>query len=105
MPRNRTSDDVDHVIADPKASNPARKPPPEPWPLPDYKPMQIKQPFRMGVHNLPAHVSIDNPYVTFSLFFDYSILRTLAKHTNKYAALNQPDPAKFPNHRPWKPTA
>ena len=103
MPRSRTSDDVDHVIPDLKPSNAAKTRPPEPWPLPDYEPMHIKQPFRTGVHNLPAHVSVDNPYAIFSLFFDHSILKTLAKHTNKYAELHPSDAAKFPKHRPWTP--
>ena len=49
MPRNRTSDDIDHVIPDPKPSNAAKTRPPEPWPLPNYEPMHIKQPFRRGV--------------------------------------------------------
>ncbi|KAK3174102.1 hypothetical protein OEA41_001346 [Lepraria neglecta] len=46
MPRDRTSDDIDHVIPDPKPSNAAKMRPPDPWPLPDYEPMDIKQPFR-----------------------------------------------------------
>ena len=75
MPRNRTSDDINHVIPDPKPSNAAKTRPPKPWPLLDYEPIHIKQPFRTGVHNLPVHVSVDNPYATLSLVFDHSILR------------------------------
>ena len=104
MPYNSTSDDVDYVVPDPKPSNAVRKPPPAPEPLPDYEPMPIKEPYRTGVHNLPSTVDINDPYAIFSLFFDHSILKTLARHTNKYASLHQPDPAKYPKHRPWKPT-
>lgn len=87
MPRNRQSDDLDHVLPDPQPSSPARKPPPTPWALPEYEPMQIKRSYRNGIYNLPSHVAIDSPYVIFSLFFDYYILRKLAKHTNQYAEL------------------
>ena len=65
--------------------------------------MHIKQPFRSGIYNLPSNVLINSPYAIFSLFFDYSILKTLAKYTNKYASLHLLDPAKFLKHRPWKP--
>ena len=103
MPRNRTSNDVDHVIPDLKPSNATKTRPPEPKTLPTYEPMYIKQPFRSGICNLPSNVLIDSPYVIFSLFFDYSILKTLTKYTNKYASMYQPDSAKFPKYRPWKP--
>ena len=66
--------------------------------------MHIKQPFRTGVHNLPSNVSIDSAFAIFNLFFDSSILKTVTKHTNKYAELHQPDPTEFPGYRPWKPT-
>ena len=66
--------------------------------------MYIEQPFRMGVHNLPAYVSVDDTYTIFNLFFDDSVLKTLAKHTNKYAELYPSDPTEFPGHRPWTPT-
>ena len=83
MPRNRVSDDIDHVIPDPKPSTAAKKPPPAPGRLPDYEPMQIKTPYRTGVHNLPPHVLVESPYEIFSVFFDVYTLQKLAKHTNK----------------------
>ena len=104
MPRNRTSDNIDHVAPDPKPSNAARKPPPALEPLPEYTPTRFKEPYQNGIHNVPTHVSLEDPYAISSLFFDYSILKTLAKHTNKYVELHPPDPTKFPGHRPWTPT-
>ena len=99
MPRNRTSTDLDHVIADPKPTAPAKMRPPELKSLPAYEPMHIKQPFRSGIHILPSHVNIKSPYEIFGLFFDPCILQKLAIHTNKYAEQHQPDPTKFPEHR------
>lgn len=61
--------------------------------------MQIKTPYRNGMHNLPSNVSIESPHEIFSLFFDKKILRILAEHTNKYARLHQPYPTQFPGYR------
>ena len=87
MPRKRTSDDIDHVIPDPKPSNAAKTRPLDPWPLLDYEPIHIKQPFRTGVYNLPSNISIESLFAIFNLFFDTSILETIAEHTKKYVAL------------------
>lgn len=77
---------------------------PKPESLPDYWPMQIKTPYRNGMHNLPSNVSIESPHEIFSLFFDKKILRILAEHTNKYARLHQPYPTQFPGYRPYEDT-
>ena len=65
--------------------------------------MHIKQPFRIGIHNLPSNASIESPFAILNLFYNASILKTITEYTNKYAALYQPNPTEFPNHRPWKP--
>ena len=104
MAHNLNSDDIEHVIQTPSPPTPPERTPQEPWPLPDYEPMHTKQLFRTGVHKLPSNVSISDAFVIFSLFFDHSILKTLAKHTNKYAALYPSDPIKFPDYSAWKPT-
>jgi hypothetical protein len=36
MPRARTSNDIDHVVPDPKPLNTSKNPPPPPKPLPKY---------------------------------------------------------------------
>lgn len=53
MPRNRESDDVDHVPIDPKPSKVSKKPPPTPWPLPEFTPMLIENPLTYGVNIFP----------------------------------------------------
>ena len=100
MPRNRVSNDVDHVVPDPKPSNPPESHPLSPGRCQTYEPTYIEQPFRTGVYSLPSKISIDSPFAIFNLFFNSSIFKTVTKYTNKYAALYQPDPIEFPKHRP-----
>lgn len=90
MPRNRVSTDVDHVASDPRPLNPAKKPPPEPWPKPAYAPIKIQAPYCIGVSQLPSHIDSSSPYDIFSLFFDEECLQILTDHTNKYAELFAP---------------
>ena len=104
MPRNRVSTDVDHVIPDPRPSNPAKKPPPAPWPKPQYAPIQIQQPYSIGAGQLPSYIDPSSPYDVFSLYFDESCLQTLVNHTNKYAELHAPKPEQGRAYRPWQAT-
>ena len=44
MPSNRTSNDIDLVQPtqyNAQQNQPAKNPPPEPWPLPDFTPFQV----------------------------------------------------------------
>ena len=102
MPRNRVSTDADHVVPDPRPSNPAKKPPPPPWPTPYYQPIKIQAPYCIGVSQLPSHINPSSPYDIFSLFFDEECLQTLTDYTNKYAELAAPKQGQF--CRPWYPT-
>ena len=104
MPRNRVSTDADHVVADPRPSNPAKKPPPKPWQKPPYTPLPIKKPYSIGAGQLPSHVDSDSPYAIFSLYFNDSCLQILVNYTNKYAELNTPKQEQGPYCRPWQPT-
>ena len=104
MPRNRVSTDVDHVIPDPRPSNPAKKPPPAPWPKPQYAPIQIQQPYSIGAGQLPSYIDPSSPYDVFSLYFNKSCLQTLVNHTNKYAELHAPKPEQGRAYRPWQAT-
>ena len=100
MPRNRVSTDVDHVIPDPKPLNPAKNPPPKPWPTPQYTPIQIQTPYSIGAGQLPSHIDTTSPYDVFSLYFDEPCLQTLANYTNKYAELYAPRRISEPFCRP-----
>ena len=90
MPRNRVSTDVDHVILDPRPSNATKKPPPKPWPTPQYTPLPIKQLYSIGVGQLPSHINTTSPYDVFSLYFDKSCLQKIVDYTNKYVELYAP---------------
>ncbi len=102
MGRNRTLIDVDHVPTDPKPLKSTRKPPPEPWELPTYTPLPIA-PLTHGHSNLPPHISPDQPYDIFSLFFDDETLQILADNTNEYADRCYVAEKK-PYARRWLPT-
>ena len=117
MPRNKTSDDIDHVRPDPKTLKASKKkaskkkkdkvlkkPVPEPGPMPEYTPMVITNPLTYGQSKLPDHIDPLNPYAIFNLFFNESILQTLANHTNEYANLYPGAGANKPFARPWHAT-
>ena len=86
MPRNKTSNNLDHVKKDPKPSKIPKGHPPRPWPLPKYKPVKIKQPWTHGHGQLPS-TTPDDPYAIFSLFFNNETIQALVRHTNEYAFL------------------
>ena len=100
MPRNKISNDLDHVKQDPKPSTVPKGYPPDPWPLPTYVPLKIKQRRTHGQGQLPNTIAPDNPYAIFNLFFSDETIQILVHHTNKYAFHN-PGPE---TDRPWFPT-
>ena len=102
MPRNKVSNDIDHVRKDPQPEKAPKGSPPKPEPLPKYKPMNIKRPFTHGYGSLPRTTPYNDPYAIFSLFFTESTLELLVQYTNKYAFL-YPGP-KSDNARTWFPT-
>lgn len=77
MPRNKVSNDLDHVRKDSKLIKPSKGRSSRPWPLPKYTPLKIKKPYTDGQGQLPNTVASDNPYKIFDLFFDEDILKTL----------------------------
>ena len=93
MPRNKVSNDLNHVKQDPKPTTAPKEAPPKPKRLPKYTPVKIKQPYTNNQGNLPNIVTLNDPYAIFSLFFDESTLKILVQHTNEYAFLN-PGPEK-----------
>ena len=104
MPRNKTSNDLDHVRKDPKPSKTPKGRPPKPGPLPRYKPVKIKQPWTNGESQLPDTIAPDDPYAIFNLFFTNEAIEILVRHTNEYAFLNPGPGPKNPETRTWFPT-
>ena len=110
MVRNRESNDIDFVpyTQHPKhASQKSRNPPPEPWPLPDFEPLPIKNKNTYGKPNLPSNVDNSDPLQLFKLFFTDEILDQLVEYTNRNAELHQTPEDETPKGRPrkWKPTS
>ena len=58
MPRNKISDDLDHVREDSKPTQPPKQPPPRPWPLPKYTPVTISNALTHGQGYLSTHISL-----------------------------------------------
>ena len=93
MPRNKVSDDLDHVRKNPKVTKAPKGPPLKRWPLSKYTSLKIKKPWCNGQSQLSNHVASNDSYAIFCLFFDENTLKTLVQNTNKYAFLN-PGPKK-----------
>ena len=110
MPRNKQSTDEDHVAPEPDPEPPRKRrktadksapigTPPQPWPLPEFKPMKITNPLQYGRPRDQA--AKRTAYEAFNLFFDDETLQLLTDHTNEYAALYLADDTPFA--RPWIP--
>ena len=85
MPSNRISNDIDLVQPtqyNTQQNRPAKNPPPEPWPLPDFTPFQVDD---FDDHN--QH----DPSTIFKQFFTDEITDKLIEWTNKYAELHPSD--------------
>ena len=85
MPRNRVSDDLDHVTDEPTTTKSSKKPPPKQWPMPRYRPLKLKKGLQYGLSKLPEGLPCRASSV-FGLFFTEKILQTLIDNTNRYAA-------------------
>ena len=109
MPRNRVSDDVDHVPADSEGSllkNSKQKAPP-PWPMLAFDAMAIKLPLTHGKAHLARNVRANRPYDVFKLLFTDGILDLIADATNEFAAgeLRLIQEGETTSHaRAWRPT-
>lgn len=99
MPRNRTTDDADHIPQDPVAQKPSKKPLPKPGPIPSFTPLAINE---MSYGHGQPPFGIQSPYQLFSIFFDIATLELLAKHTNLYA--EKCEKSEKPHARTWTPT-
>ena len=106
MPSNRARIDADLVQKTQYKVPPnktAKKPPPKPWPLPEFEPLHIDDWDNHGSPNLPPNVNTHDPFKLFSLFFTDEIMDKLVEWTNEHAELYPLDEeAEHP--RPWQPT-
>ena len=102
MNRNRVSDDANHVNDAPTATKIPKEPPPQPWPMPKFKPLRIKGDLRHDLSTLPQHVS-RTPYDIFNLFFTSEILQYLIDCTNQYEADFHVNKEDKPYARIWFP--
>ena len=73
MPRNKVSNNIDHIRKDLQPEKTPKGLPPRLRPLPKYKPIQITKPFTNG-HRLLPNTTPNNPYTIFSLFFTEATL-------------------------------
>ena len=90
MPSNRTSKDIDLVQPTQYKVLPtwvAKKPPPEPWELPNFKPLHIDDFDNHSTPNLPPTLDWNDPFAIFSQFFTSEIINKLVEWINKYAKL------------------
>ena len=102
MPRNKVSNDLDHVKQDSKPKQASKGRPSTPEPLPKYTPVKIIKPWTHDSGQLPAIIASNDPYAIFNLLLDEATLKGLIQNINEYAFL-YPGPEK-PNTRTWFPT-
>jgi len=107
MVRNHISNDIDFVQPTQyivSKNRVAKKPPPEPEPLPPFNPLPIYNENEYSEPNLPDNINNEDPWQLFKLFWTDELIDRLVKHTNKNAKLHPPPEDKdFP--RRWKPTS
>ena len=92
IPSHRTSNDIDLVQPTQYNVRPnrvAKKPPPEPWELPDFEPLHIDDFDNHGTPNLPPSLDQNDPFAIFSQFFTDEVVDKLVEWTNQYAELHQ----------------
>ena len=90
MPSNRARIDADPVQKTQYKVPPnmtAKKPPPEPWLLPEFEPLHINDWDDHGSPNILPNVDTHDPFKLFSLFFADEIMDKLIEWTNKHAEL------------------
>ena len=91
MGRKRASNDIDFVEPpkyDVLPSWKAKKRPPEPWPLPNFKPLHINNPLKNSKAKLPNDVNLEDPYQIFKLIYTDELLEELTVYINKYIKLH-----------------
>jgi hypothetical protein len=103
MPKIRSCNDIDLVKKDQYIVPPTQKaknPPPQPWELPDFKPLKIKDWDYQGELNLPPNVDSSCAFDVFSLFFTDELMDKITAWTNEFAEAHPTEPAKTLKHKP-----
>lgn len=59
-----------------------KNPPPKPWPLPTFEPLNDLNWWDLGGANLPEEVDIESPESLFDLFFTSEVIEHLVDSTN-----------------------
>ena len=107
MVRNYISNDIDLVQPTKytvSKNQVAKKPPPEPVPLPPFKPLPIYNKNEYGEPNLLDHINNNDPWQIFKLFQPDKLINQLIEYTNKNTELYPPPKDKdFPRRQ--KPTS
>jgi Transposase IS4 len=82
----------------------AKKPPPEPEPLPHFDPLPMHNENEYGQPKLPANINNKDPRQLFQLFWTDEIIDQLVEYTNRNAELH---PASEDKEfaRAWRPTS
>ena len=98
----RTSNDIDYVKWKDPRTKKSKKPPPEPWALPPFTPMEIDDYLDPGEPSVPSSLNRHNPLAVFKLFFTKEIIDKIVEWTNKYAATHPTPEEKALKGRPRK---
>ena len=70
----RTSNDIDYVKWKDPRTKTSKDPPPEPWALPLFEPLQIDDYYDPGEAAVPSGTDRHDPMALFHLFFDDKML-------------------------------
>ena len=75
----RASNDIDYVKWKDPCTKKSKNPPPEPWALPPFTPLQIDDYFDLGEPSIPPSLNRHTPLAIFSLFFTNKILERIVE--------------------------
>jgi hypothetical protein len=80
-----------------------KKPPPKPWLLPKFSPLQIDNWYDLGEASVSSSLERHDPMAIFQLFFtpETEMMEKMVLWTNEYALYRQPTDVR--RRRPWKP--
>jgi hypothetical protein len=81
----QTLNDIDYVKWKDPRTKTSKDPPPEPWALPLFEPLQIDDYYDPGEAAVPSGTDRHDPMALFRLFFDDKMLDQIAMWTNTYA--------------------
>ena len=98
----RVSNDIDYVKWKDPCTKKSKNPPPEPWALPPFTPLQIDDYYDLGEPSISPSLDRHDPLAIFRLFFTNKILERIVEWTNKYTETHLILEDKAPRGRPRK---